>query len=115
MTIFLKALFKRPFSLRDLEESSASLLARPPLPPNLLASTQGRVGKNGKSLIDWWRESYVLDLKEISDNRSWSQQRTALLKIVLEQLVFNSIYCATKDVHHVAAWDHCVQHKDAFT
>jgi hypothetical protein len=114
MAILLKAIFKRPFTLHDLEESSASLLARPPLPEELREAVARNVGRNGKSLIDWWRESYVLDLKAIAQNKSWSRQRATLLKIVLDQMVFRSIYTATKDVHRVEAWQHYVQDMDVF-
>jgi hypothetical protein len=114
MAILLKTLFKRPFTLRDLEESSASLLARPPLPVELREAAARAVGRNGKSLIDWWRQSYALDLKSIAEHKSWDRQRATLLKIVLDQLIFSSIHNATKDVHHVEAWAHCVQDMDAF-
>ena len=114
MARFLKVLLHRPLSIADLEAASETLLKNPPLPPgpNSMFTSQGQ---NGKSLLEWWRESYLGDLKEIAECRTWQRQKATLIRIILEHHLLSSVQPAVGTDTPVAAWKHYVSHNPAFT
>jgi hypothetical protein len=115
MILWLKALFHRPFTAGDIELASASLLARPPLPDGWLEVMARKQGKTDRTLLDWWRESFLADIKTISERATWQRQRAALITEVLDHVIFSSIYSAAKDASHVGAWKHYVESMPMFS
>jgi hypothetical protein len=109
MALWLKTLLHRALTAGDIELASASLLARPPLPDGMLEAMIRARGKTGRTLLDWWRESFQEDIKSIAEQRTWQRQRAALITTVLDHIIFGSIYPAAKDVTHTDAWGHYVK------
>lgn len=113
--IVLKSLFKTPLTSRDALGLLANLIASPPLPKEMYEAAAGLVGKNGTSLLDFWRSGFKDQLTEITSERTWALQRSRLLRSVLVETGWRALFTSAKEQKHVEAWAHLVDSNNYFS
>ncbi|MET4824714.1 MULTISPECIES: hypothetical protein [Bradyrhizobium] len=101
---FLKALFRRPLMYDDLLKSADRLITAPPLPADWKRLTAAWVGKNGISLLDYWRDYYKSQLEVVAAEATWQLQKSRLLKLVMAERSWRAAYVASQGAKHVASW-----------
>src|SRR5579872_2252965 len=109
---FLKSLFKRPLTHADLLQEGEGLIRNPPLPSDLKASVLGVVGRSGVNLLDYWRDYFKSQLKEISQEQSWGLQRTKLLKLVILEQGWRAAHVVAQTAHSTDSWSHLLNDAD---
>lgn len=106
MRLFLKTMFQRPFSYAELRKDADDHLTRTPLPPALRDALAAIHGPTGASRLDAWRQSFEEDLRTIADQPTWAAQRAALLRCLVRENTWLSLYAATKDARFPGSWAH---------
>jgi len=112
--LFIKYIIKQPLTKQDATKLVMHNIKSPPLPKGLLESTVNVVGKNGVSLIDWWRTRFQIILGEITTSLTWKQQRENLIEHILTERGWQSVYSVTKDIESVDSWAHLVRENEIF-
>jgi hypothetical protein len=115
MLLGLKSLMKRPFSQRELEEASTSLIKRPPIMNEWRDKIEALRVSSGRSFLDFWRSAYIENLQEISQKSTWEAQRASLISIAMEHQHIRSIYAAQQNIRHVDSWASTVEHNPMFS
>ncbi len=82
---YCKHLLKRPFTSSKHHSLALHLVEKPPLPESMYDAAAGTVGKKDILLHDFWGESFSQHLDEITGQKGWQGQRSALLKIGLAE------------------------------
>ncbi|MBR0847195.1 hypothetical protein JQ543_05490 [Bradyrhizobium diazoefficiens] len=101
---FFKALFHRPLTYNELLKIADKIITSPPLPADWKHLAAGWVGKNGISLLDYWRDYCKSQLKMIADEATWQMQKSRLLKLIMIERSWRAAYAVSKGAKHVAAW-----------
>jgi hypothetical protein len=111
----LKVMFHRPFTSADLGAVGASIVAHPPVPDDYRDLAATRVEWYGDvSLVDYWREKFLAELQEVSEQPTWKTQRAAVLRILLRQSGWFASQGAANQARHPASWAHLVVAHKAF-
>src|SRR4051794_26554985 len=101
---FFKALFHRPLTYNDLLQDAGKLITSPPLPADWKRLAAGLVGKNGTSLLDYWRDHFKSQLKMIAEEATWQMQKSRLLKLSMMERSWRAAYVVSRNAKHVASW-----------
>jgi hypothetical protein len=101
---FFKVLFHRPLTYNDLLKDAGKLITSPPLPADWKRLAAGLVGKNGTSLLDYWRDHYKSQLEMIAEEATWQMQKSRLLKLIMMERSWRVAYVVSQDAKHVASW-----------
>jgi hypothetical protein len=113
--LFIKNMLKQPLTKQDAIKLVMHNIKSPPLSNGLLESTVNAVGKNGMSLIDWWRTRFQIIVGEITTALTWEQQRERLIAHILTERGWQSVYSVTKDFKAVDTWAHLVSENEIFS
>ena len=109
---FFKALFHRPLTYNELLKSADNIIASPPLPADWKRLAAGLVGRNGISLLNYWRDYCKSQLKMIADEVTWQMQKSRLLKLIMMERTWRAAYVASQGAKHVAAWSFMCEDAD---
>lgn len=101
---FFKALFHRPLTYNDLLKGASNMITSPPLPADWKRLAAGLVGKNGTSLLDYWRDYYKSQLEMIAEEATWQMQKSRLLNLIMMERSWRAVYTVSQDAKHVASW-----------
>jgi len=101
---FFKALLHRPMMYGELLKKADNIITSPPLPADWKRLVAGMVGKNGISLLDYWRDYCKSQLKMIANEATWQMQKSRLLKLVMMERTWRAAYVASQGAKHVASW-----------
>lgn len=115
MTLLLKRLFRKALTSTDAHQATLHNIQAPPLPPEWRDVYAGAVGTKGVSLLDWWRQAFGNLLDEIAGQRTWGQQRAALLRLMLREQEWSNLYLVVKDKPSPDIWQHLVANAELFT
>jgi len=100
---FFKALFHRPLTYNDLLKDASKLITSPPLPADWQRLAAGLVGKNGTSLLDYWRDHFKSQLEVVAKEATWPMQKSCLLKLIMMERSWRVAYVVSQDAKHVAS------------
>lgn len=101
---FFKALLHRPLTYNDLLSDASNIITSPPLPADWKHLASGLVGKNGTSLLDYWRDYCKSQLEMIAQEGTWQMQKSRLLKLVMMERSWRAVYVVSQKAKHVASW-----------
>ncbi len=101
---FFKALFHRPLTYNELLRDASNIITSPPLPADWKHLASGLVGKNGTSLLDYWRDYCKSQLEMIAEEVTWQMQKSRLLKLVMMERSWRAAYVASQGAKHVGSW-----------
>ena len=105
MLILLKAILRRPLAESDLLSAAGSLLARPPLPPEVRDTLAGiRADREGTSVLDYWRGGFRSALREIAAEPTWGLQRAKLLATTVETYPLRALHAVAESAKHDESW-----------
>jgi hypothetical protein len=107
MARLLNELLGRAYSYRALLKESAPFLNNPKLPAGLPAA-MSHFDDPKQTFLEFVQLSFKDHLKQIAEKRTKAEQRVELLSIRLEELSWNALNLAAKDVKYVQSWDHLV-------
>jgi hypothetical protein len=101
---FFKALFHQSLTYNDLLKDAGNIITSPPLPADWKRLAAGLVGKNGTSLLNYWRDYCKSQLEMIAEEATWQMQKSRLLKLVMMERTWRAAYVVSQDAKHVASW-----------
>jgi hypothetical protein len=101
---FFKALFHRPMTYNGLLRDASNMITSPPLPADWKRIAAGLVGKNGTSLLDYWRDHCKSQLEMIAEEATWQMQKSRLMKLIMMERGWRAAYVASQNTKHVASW-----------
>jgi hypothetical protein len=101
---FFKALFHQPLTYNDLLKDAGNIITSPPLPTDWKRLAAGLVGKNGTSLLNYWRDYCKSQLEMIAEEATWQMQKSRLLKLIMMERTWRAAYVVSQDAKHVASW-----------
>jgi len=107
MVRLLNELLGRAYSYQDLLKESAPFLNNPKLPAGFSEAMSHFDGPK-RTFLEFIQLSFKQHLKQIAEKRTKAEQRVELLSIRLEELSWNALNLAAKDVKYVQSWDHLV-------
>jgi hypothetical protein len=110
----LKVMMKRPLTLQDLEEAGEPYFKNPPMMPEWRDAIGKARGAGGRSLLDWWRESFHGDLEAIASGGTWARQKAKAIALILDLYSVATIHEAANNARHVEAWSHYVKNNPLF-
>lgn len=101
---FFKALFHRPLTYNELLGETSNIITSPPLPADWKHLASGLVGKNGMSLLEYWRDYCKTQLGMIAEEVTWQMQKSRLLKLIMMERSWRAVYVVSQEAKHVASW-----------